>query len=351
MSTRKKIVLVINDLKGNGAERVVITLAQAFSRSGHETKIVCFNNALEYDITGLQVVYFPIKRWRWIPRKIRGATVGWLLDAFIKKQMGGVPDLVLSNLLPCDRLLSVSRLPNVYLVVHNSLSKERGGQQGFPEMNIYGKKPVVCVSEGVRQDYISLFPHRASQAITIKNPVDVSWIREQAELDAPLFPQPYVVHVGKFKTEKRHDILLRAFAKSKFQGYLVLVGQGALKGKVEQLASELGIRDRVIFAGQLRNPFPTIKNAALLVLCSDFEGLGMVLLEAVALGTPTLSTDCPSGPNEIVTMHQLVPIGDIDGLASKLSSENFFIYRSEWNHEFDSSHARDSYLSLINMNN
>lgn len=158
---------------------------------------------------------------------------------------------------------------------------------------------------------------------------------------------PYIVHVGKFKTEKRHDILLKAFAQSSFQGHLVLIGQGALRPDVEKLANDLGIQHRVIFAGQLTNPFPAIKNAQLLVLSSDFEGLGMVLLEAVALGTPTLRTDCPCGPNEIVGAQQLVPAGDVKALAAKLSVRDFSNYKVLWNPVFDLSYARERYLSLI----
>ena len=345
-TSAKRIVLVINDLKGNGAERVVVTLAHAFGRAGHEVRIICFNNTIEYDTTGLKISHFPMRRWRWIPRNIRGLVVGRLLDSFIKREVSCVPDLILSNLLPCDRLLSASQLPNVYLVLHNVLSKERGGWESFPEMGIYKRKPVVCVSEGVRQDYVSLFPDHASDAVTIKNPVDVEWVRKEAEITSRHFPEPYIVHVGKFKAEKRHDVLLKAFAKSSFQGHLVLVGQGALQKNAEVLATELGIREKVIFAGQMTNPFPTIKNAALLVLSSDFEGLGMVLLEAVALGTPVLSTDCPCGPNEIVGSQQLVPPGDVEALAAKLSAETYSQYNVSWNREFDLTYARDRYLLL-----
>lgn len=347
MNAPQKIVLVINDLKGNGAERVVVTLARAFLQAGHDARIICFNDTMEYDVTGLRIAHFPMKRWRWVPRGVRGKLVGRLLDRFIRRQVGGDPDLVLSNLLPCDRLLSASRLPNVRLIVHSVLSEERGGWQAFKEMKIYGQKPVVCVSEGVRQDYVKLFPHRANQAITIHNPVNVDWIREQAELPSPAFPEPYIVHVGKFKTEKRHDILLKAFAQSSFQGHLVLIGQGALRPKAEQLAHDLGIQHRVVFAGYLINPFPAIKGAQLLVLSSDYEGLGMVLLEAVALGTPTLSTDCPCGPSEIVGAQQLVPVGDVNALAAKLSVGDFSCYRVPWNPQFDLACARDRYLSLI----
>jgi len=337
--------LVINDLKGNGAERVVITLSKAFEAQGHSVNVICFNKTIEYDVGDLHVSYFPMRSWRWVPRRLRGRTVGRLLDKFILEVANGSPDLVLSNLLPCDRLLSESKLSNVYLVIHNVLSREHGAK--FPEMFIYGKKPVVCVSEGVRKDYLMLFPQYFSKAVTIKNPVDAEWIRDQALLPSIKILSPYLIHVGKFKAEKRHDLLLKAFSKSTYGGLLVLVGQGPLEDSIRVLARELGVGDRVIFMGQLKNPFTLMKRADMLILCSDFEGLGMVLLEAISIGTPTISTDCTSGPNEILERHQLAPVGDSEALAKMLSVADFSVYRSALRDEFMLAYGRDCYLSLI----
>lgn len=347
-STQRKhhIVAVINDLKGNGAERVVITLAREFVRMGHQCEIICFNETIEYDITGLSVHFFSIKYWRWLPRRIRGKVVSWMLDRKIYSLTQRNPDLILSNLLPCDRIMSESRLRNVYFVIHNVLSLERNVKQGFDELKIYEKKPAICVSHGVRKDLIHLIPCQAESAVTIHNPIDVEFTNQLANIPIQLVRNKYVIHVGKFKNEKRHDVLLRAFAKSSYKGDLVLVGQGPLMQKNRELAKKLGIDNRVHFIGYQPNPFPFIKKADLLVLTSDFEGFGMVLVEAISLDVPVISTDCPSGPSEILEDHQLFKTGAVDELASMLSEDSFDIFKTYLKNEFHVKFAAEKYLSL-----
>ena len=116
----KNIVSVINDLKGNGAERFVITLSESFVSLGHSATIVCFNDFVELPVNDdVNIVYFNINRWRWIPRFLRGKIVSFFLDRFIVKNIPA-PDLILSNLLPKDRIMCESKLNNVHLVVHNT---------------------------------------------------------------------------------------------------------------------------------------------------------------------------------------------------------------------------------------
>lgn len=334
------IVFVINDLKGNGAERVVITLAKGLAARGHSCHVLCFNDTIEYDIDGLNVSFFPIKYWRWIPRSLRGRFLAPLLDRRIIQICGQIPDLILSNLLPCDRILSWSNLPNVHIVIHNFMSLERGRE--FPEISVYNRKPSVCVSYGVQQDLIDLLPDRKNHSCVIHNPVDPCFIKLKAEDPIKLPERPFIVHVGKFKKEKRHDLLLNAFAKSSCKHDLVLVGQGPLEAKLKELSHALGVAHRVHFFGYHPNPFPIIKSADLLVLCSDYEGLGMVLLEALSLDVPVISTDCPSGPREILQAVHLVPVNDISALAEALSVEDFSIY----NHKLPEKYLLDYGLSL-----
>lgn len=341
----KNIVFVINDLKGNGAERVVITLARAFAKEGHKSHIVCFNDTIEYDTEDLSISFFRLKYFRWIPRKWRGRALSWLLDRFIVKCADAVPDLVLSNLLPCDRILSMSTLPNVRLVVHSVLSRERGND--FPELVVYGRKPAVCVSKGVLDDLIQLLPEKAYDSCVIHNPVDSEDVSELSQVKIDIPKKPYIVHVGKFKAEKRHDILLKAFAKSSYSGDLVLVGQGPLRAVLEELVVELKISHRVNFVGYHANPYPFMKNSELLVLSSDYEGLGMVLLEAISLGVPVLSTDCPHGPRDILDSCQLVPVGDVDALALALSVQNLNIYKAYLHEYFNLEFALKKYLELV----
>lgn len=344
--TTKHIVIVVNDLKGNGAERVVITLARTFKELGHHCDIICFNKKIEYDVQGLKIHFFSIKYWRWLPRKIRGKIVSIFLDRKILGLRNKNPDLILSNLLPVDRILSASRLKNVYIVLHSVLSLERNTFKGFPELQLYAQKPTVCVSDGVRKDLINLLPSQALQSVTIYNPIDAQKTRELACAPTRLPTEKFIIHVGKFKTEKRHDILLNAFAQSAYSGDLVLVGQGPLQKKIEGLANTLGIKNRVHFVGYNQNPFPLIKASELLVLTSDFEGFGMVLIEAISLDTPVISSDCRSGPSEILEPHQLYPTGGVNELAAMLSEKSFVKFKGVLKSDFYSDIAARKYLSL-----
>ena len=354
--SRKRIVLVINDLKGNGAERFVLTLADEFQRQGHHCHIVCFKRLQELNSAQtLNIHHFPLRWLRWIPRGLRGQLLAPLLDAFIRREAGGNPDLVLSNLLPVDRILCHSRLPNVHLVIHNTMSLEllnhSNPQQRAAKLQqlagIYCRKPAVCVSKGVLADFQKLFP--AHQPVTrIYNPVDAGFIRQMAAAPNPVTAGQYLVHVGKFKAAKRHDRLLRAYAQSGVKLPLVLLGQGELLESCQQLATELGIAERVIFAGFQRNPYPVIAGATAMILSSDFEGLGLVILEAIALGTPVISTDCPSGPAEILPANHLVPVHALDQLAQKMNavSQSPLDFRLALDERFHPEVAAEQYLAL-----
>lgn len=347
----KNIVLVTNDLKGNGAERVVITLSETFASLGHSATIICFNNLIELPINqNVRIAYFNINRWRWIPRFIRGKIVSFFLDRFILKNVEN-PSLILSNLRPVDRIMAESKLANIKLVLHNNLSHEYrtqltklGGIENHELANIYNKKPVICVSQGVLEDFRNLFPSCKSYS-QIYNPVDVQFIRDSVANSQQQY-QNYIVHVGKFKRQKRHDILIRAYAESSTEKLLVLVGQGPLETESRDLVAQLQLTNRVIFAGFHANPYPLIKHADLLVLSSDFEGLGMVLLEALALKTPAISSDCPSGPSEILPAKNLFPPGDVAALTQLLSAPSYHIYAEDFPQQFDANIIAQRYLAI-----
>lgn len=166
---------------------------------------------------------------------------------------------------------------------------------------------VVGVSKGVSKYVSSAFHLDAASITTIYNPIDVSRILARAveplpddvpdETDGAL-----IVAAGRLVAQKDFTTLLKAFAhiRPRIGGRLVILGDGPLRGELEQLAEQLGIRERVHFAGSVANPYNWMRRADLFVLSSRHEGLGNVIIEAMACGTPIVSTDCPSGPREIL---------------------------------------------------
>ena len=342
------IVFIIPDLKGNGAEKIIITLAKGLANLGNDTLIICFQEKFEFATDNLKIKIFPQKFFRWIPRKWRGILVAPVLDFFIKITAGKLPDLVISSLLPSDRLMSHSRLKNVHLLLQSTMSRDMGSKNTLNETRLYSKKSVICCSDGVLNDFLEIHPSRRKYAKQIYNPIDIEEIQALSKnlIDLEL-PEKYIVHVGKFKSEKRHDILLKAFAASGTHRKLVLVGQGPMESQIKELAEELNIESKVFFAGFHANPFPIIKQADLLVLSSDYEGLPTVLLEALAIGTPCISTDCNSGPREILEQHQLAPVGDISTLSKMISLEDYSKFKTELKDVFTLKYCLDQYKKLF----
>jgi len=132
-----------------------------------------------------------------------------------------------------------------------------------------------------------------------------------------------ILSVGDLKPQKNHEMLIRAFARlpPQLHAKLTIVGDGPLKPQLVSLVSELNLQLRVLFAGYQNDPYKWYLSADLFVLTSKWEGFGNVLVESLECGTPVISTDCQSGPAEILDngrYGKLVAIDDIDTLASEM---------------------------------
>ncbi|MEA2049268.1 MAG: glycosyltransferase, partial [Campylobacterota bacterium] len=252
-------------------------------------------------------------------------------------------------------------------IVHNTQSKRRFKRHDSKKNtflktikkkkveNSFYNKNLICVSNGVKNDLIDNFEIKPKSIDTIYNPFDVNDIQIMADINNPVIPnEDYIIHVGRFEIgHKRHDILLKAYKKSNIKEKLVLLGDGKDRSTIEDLIKELNLEDKVILAGFDSNPYPWIKNAKLFLFSSDYEGFGMVLVESLILNTPVVSTDCPSGPSEILTgelANYLVPVGDIDALASKMKNalEYYPQIKDEYINKFNSYTIIEQYINLIN---
>lgn len=184
---------------------------------------------------------------------------------------------------------------------------------------------VVTLNDSMLRDARALIPEAADKFVRLYNAIDLDSIRTRAlaSVDAPT--QPFIVSVGRLEeSQKDFTTLLRAYAqlvKDGIEERLVLVGDGASRAQLEALAASLGIADRVTFAGFQPNPYAWIRRARLMAFSSKMEGLPNVLLEALAVGQVVVSTDCPTGPREILDEGRaglLVPVGDVQGLAGAI---------------------------------
>ena len=351
MKIKRKIVIILPDLKGNGAERVAITLADEFINKGHDVHVILFKKFIELKSNYKFNIHIFKQHYRWIPKSIRGQVIAPLLDSFIIKNCG-IPNLVLSNLLPVDRILCRSKL-NTYSIIHSTMSKEiTSFARDKNLMNkIYSRIRCICVSKGVLEDFKKII-NTELDVCHIYNPVDINFIKQQSDQFMPTHTN-YLIHVGKFNTAKRHDILIRAYHLSNVKKSLILLGQGPLQKKCKELVNKLGLNNKVIFVGFKPNPYPFIKNAKLMVFSSEFEGLGMVILESLALGTPVISTDCDSGPREILPQKSLCLVNNVKALSDliKKASENPNDYKVKLNDKFSVDIIAQKYLDLIQPKN
>lgn len=182
---------------------------------------------------------------------------------------------------------------------------------------------IAAVSTGSAKDTAVLARLPLDRVKVLYNPIPQRpWPSEQALTEADQrWNSPKggrILTVGSLNDAKNYPLLLQAFARlAQPHTRLMFLGQGDNEKMLRTLAYELGISDRVIFAGFHADPSPYYASADLFTLSSDYEGLPTVLIEALSFGLPVVSTDCPSGPSEILgggLWGWLVPVGDVNGL-------------------------------------
>lgn len=187
---------------------------------------------------------------------------------------------------------------------------------------------VVAVSEGVAADTARLTGLAAARISVVRNPVVTPHLAELAAAPAPHAwltdgGDPVILGAGRLTEQKDFVTLLRAFARvnATRPARLAILGEGRLRAMLENLATELGVRERVLLPGFDANPYTWMAHARLFVLSSAWEGSPNVLTEALALGVPVVATDCPSGPREVLAAGRfgpLAPVGDDARLAAAM---------------------------------
>lgn len=216
---------------------------------------------------------------------------------------------------------------------------------------------VVGISHAVSRDITYLTGRM--DVVTIHNPIDIETVQEKAREPVvhPWFDDaiPVVIGVGRLVPTKDFATLIKAFAelRQKREARLVILGEGPERPALQQLVKDLNLEESVWLPGFMTNPFRYVARSSIFVLSSRWEGFGNVLVEALACGTPVISTDCPGGPSEILEggkWGHLVPVGDHEALAkAMLDTLNDEVYPPVKDRagEFNVDRAVDTYLQLM----
>lgn len=345
-----RTLVIVRSLKMGGMERVAVNLADAFAEAGHESHLLSFRRverplaperpevrqhtlALRWwsRLTGLGLVLELvarlmlnplIKRSLFLGTGIMGGLVfrAWLF--WFERRYGRVDRIVFRGTGTFELVWSFRDARARYVLENILHLKEANWRRRLFARCLYHRRHLVTVSDGVAESVrraMRVWRFAPASLHVIPNPCPLDSIRRQMVEPEPDLPaEPYIVNVARLVPAKDQALLLRAYARSGVTLPLVLVGDGQERERLEALAQELGIAERVIFAGQRANPYPWMHHARLFVLSSRFEGMGIVLFEAMACGTPVLSVDCPGGIRSILKgeLEKSVVAHDEAGLAA-----------------------------------
>ena len=332
-----KVAFVTTNLKGGGAEKSVLRLAGDLHARGHAVHLVLLENKLDHAVPDGVVLHALTAAGQeaskgWLGKRVAARRLRRLFESLSSEARF---ELIVSTLPYCDEVVALAGLTPAWYRIANTLSVEierlARNSRSKAERRLrryretYDGRNLIAVSDGVARDLSEGLGLRRANVVRIYNAIDAAAVRALSAEHEPALPhEPYLIHVGRFAPQKRHDLLLDALRRSGLPHRLVLLADPS--AALDRLIADKGLVQRVTVAGFQRNPYPWIAAAELLVLCSDHEGMPNVLLEALACGTRIVSTDCPSGPREVMEGDlacYLVPCGDADALAKVMRSALF----------------------------
>jgi len=319
---RTRILVVSSSLSEGGAERFASTLLVHLDRLVFEPHLCVFRDPVTYPLPEDVTVRILQKRrpWHWLRTARR-----------LARLVGEIrPQVVLSNMAATGRVtgMALNRCrvrPNwVARVAADPAPDEGRLVRWMTRRTLSGAKLFVANSRGLQTGFTDWYPFVRGRIRQIYNPVDFQSIdqlaAQKAEVEADS-GRPLIVSVGRLTRQKRPDLLLEAFAKVRAEtnAELWMIGDGPLRDRTAAQVKQLGLQQDVRLLGFTSNPYALMRQAMLYVLSSDYEGLPNALIEAQGMGLPAVATNCPYGPEEIITPGRtgiLIPVGDAPVLAT-----------------------------------
>ncbi|MEL0638044.1 glycosyltransferase [Marinomonas sp. TI.3.20] len=332
-----KIAIVVNSLKMGGMERVACNLSDAFAKQGHNTHLIYLKSRkveVSPDDARVQVHLFSLQKM------VISSGVGliWLilcklLNVFFRKSFllffayaeavafsyklkqlekkSGRFDLIIFRGQGTFSHIWPLKDPRFVFVCESMQNKAHFGNRSKKMFSwLFSNRKMVCVSEEVKKSLIDLVECHAISCESIEvisNPNNYDKILENASVQddkADYHTKPYILGLGRLVSGKNFPLLIDAYqyAREHFdiKQDLAIVGEGRERASLEKKIKQMGLEHCVFLKGQQNNPFPWYKKADLFVLSSKSEGLGMVIIESLACGTPVVATNCPGGVRDIM---------------------------------------------------
>lgn len=323
------IAIYLPSLRGGGAERVMVTLANAFASMGYQVDLVLAKAEGPY----LSEVAAHVRIVDLAKSRVFASLIP--LAQYMRREQ---PDAMLSAMIHCNIISIAARMlarVKMRLIVseRNVLSSAPAGTKTAVIHRLmtllYPRSDgVIAVSEGIAAELRDKFGLAREFVVAIPNPVDLDRIGFLASerVNHPWISDrsaPVVLAVGRLTPQKDYPTLLRAFAilRQLRTVKLIVLGEGAERAALEELVLQLGIAEDVDFLGFKENPFCWMSASDLFVMSSAWEGHPGALLQAMACGAQIVSTNCQTGPQEILEdgrWGHLVPVGDEAALANAM---------------------------------
>lgn len=353
----KKIAIFCHNFFSNGTVKVALSQAEVLQEAEQDVHLFVFHKEGDFmppENVTIHYLYDAGQKPSLQEQRQR------LQAKVAEAEQSGKFSLFLSNSTDCDVVVSGCDFDPCYYFCHCALKQEllmelkRGPVHFWRRWKkakaLIGKK-IITVSNGIADELRATSWLKPRSVQTIYNPFRLAEIKHKAqEVIAGIPNEPYMIHVGRVTRQKRHDILFQALKLMPEAPKLVLLTNRPERAR--KLAQKYGVEHRIITPGFQQNPYPWMAKAELMLLCSDFEGFGLVIVESLICKTPVVSTDCPHGPNEILTGHlakYLVPVRQpallaqktLECLASPPSLEDLEIIKA-----VDSKYIAQQYLKL-----
>jgi glycosyltransferase involved in cell wall biosynthesis len=359
----ERLAFFLPGLYDGGAERIMLNLAKGIATRGYSIDLVLAraegpfmdevpNSVRLIDLKASRVLSSTPALVRYLRQERPIALLSILyanIVALWARRLAGIPQRVI-------------------LGEHNTLSSVARGEND-PRWHFYPfvakwfypwADGIIAVSDGVADDLAQTIKIPRERISVIYNPIVTQDLFDKSKvlLEHPWFKSgepPVLLAVGRLTEQKAFDVLIRAFAmvRKNHRVRLIILGEGEERFQLEALIREFGLEEEINMPGFVPNPYSFMAHAAIFILSSRWEGLPTVVVEAMALGVPIISTDCPSGPREILQdgiYGKLVPVDNpfalADAITTSLTTNLLRPSRESWK-PFELECVVDQYINLL----